>query len=85
MASERDLEQIVELVRRLSPQERRQLLQRLRVSGLLPAQNSSTDQNRLSKAPALGETRQRADVPLEQGLRRRPVISHTAGATQRNA
>jgi ribonuclease HI len=55
MASERDLEQIVELVRRLSPQERRLLLQRLRVSGLLPAQGTATDQNRLSKAPALGK------------------------------
>jgi ribonuclease HI len=54
MASEHDLEQIVELVRRLSPQERRLLLQRLRVSGLLPAQGTATDQNRLSKAPALG-------------------------------
>ena len=55
MASERDLEQIVELVRRLSPTERRQLLQRLRVSGLLPAQDAGTDQNRLSKATALGK------------------------------
>ena len=55
MASERDLEQIVELVRRLSPTERRQLLQRLRVSGLLPAQDGGTDQNRLSKATALGK------------------------------
>lgn len=55
MASDRDLEQIVELVRRLSPAERRQLLQRLRVSGLLPAQDAGTDQNRLSKATALGK------------------------------
>lgn len=55
MASERELEQIVELVRRLSPQERRQLLQRLRVSGLLPAETSGTDQNRLTNATALGK------------------------------
>lgn len=55
MASERELEQIVELVRRLSPPERRQLLQRLRVSGLLPAETAGTDQNRLSKATALGK------------------------------
>lgn len=55
MASERDLEQIVELVRRLSPPERRQLLQRLRVNGLLPVQEAGTDQNRLSKATALGK------------------------------
>jgi ribonuclease HI len=53
MASERELEQIVELVRRLSPQERRQLLW-LRVSGLLPAETAGTDQNRLTKATALG-------------------------------
>jgi ribonuclease HI len=55
MASERELEQIVELVRRLSPPERRQLLQRLRVSGLLPAETPGTDQNRLTKATALGK------------------------------
>ncbi len=64
MASERDLEQIVELVRRLSPAERRQLLQRLRVSGLLPAQDAGTDQNRLSKATALGK---RGSAPSDGG------------------
>ena len=64
MASERELEQIVELVRRLAPQERRQLLQRLRVSGLLPAETAGTDQNRLTKATALGK---RGSTPAAGG------------------
>jgi ribonuclease HI len=66
MASERDLEQIVELVRRLSPQERRQLVQRLRVSGLLPAQAPATDRNRLSKAPALAKREWSGQTTAEQ-------------------
>ncbi len=78
MASEHDLEQIVELVRRLSPSERRQLLQRLRVSGLLPAQEAGTDQNRLSKATALGK-RGRATSSVGGGS---ASTSRPAGATK---
>jgi ribonuclease HI len=60
MTSDRDLEQIVELVRGLSPQQRRQLVQRLRVSGLLPPQTAATDRNPLAKAPALGRRTSKA-------------------------
>lgn len=52
--TEQDLDRIVELVRRLTPGRRRLLLQRLRVSGLLPAETAATDRDRLSKATALG-------------------------------
>lgn len=54
MAGEQDLEYIVELIGKLTPHGRRLLLQRLRVSGLLPPEDLTTDRNRLLKAPALG-------------------------------
>ena len=54
MANEQELEHIIELVRRLTPSQRRLLMQRLRVSGLLPAETATTDRDRLAKATALG-------------------------------
>jgi ribonuclease HI len=54
MGGARTIDQIVELVQQLSPEQRRQLVQRLRVLGLLPPPGASTDQNRLAKATALG-------------------------------
>ncbi len=76
MASEREVERIVELVRALSPRQRRQLVQRLRVNGLLPPTTLVTDQNRLAKAPAIsrpasaatksaGETRSKTAAAAE--------------------
>jgi len=54
---------IVDSIRRLTPAQRRTLARRLRVSGLLQFDDLSTDQRRMSVAPALGETRAaKADV-----------------------
>ncbi|MFM7584345.1 MAG: hypothetical protein ACKO9F_16685 [Caldilinea sp.] len=47
------IETIVELVRRLSPAQRRALVRRLAVSGLWSATDLATDQRRLAVAPAL--------------------------------
>ena len=49
-----DLEAIVAAVQRLAPAQRRQLLRRLRTSGLFEADELLTDRNRLHVAPALG-------------------------------
>ena len=49
-----DIEQIVEMVRLLSPAQRRLLQRRLQVSGLWDNETLLTDQNRLRIAPALG-------------------------------
>ncbi len=58
------IETIVALVEELTPTERRLLARRLRVSGLLPATEMVTDQNRLGAAPALGTvTARRAETP----------------------
>ncbi len=48
------IEIIVEQIRQLSPAQRRILLRRLAVSGLLPREESVSDRRRLSVAPALG-------------------------------
>ena len=61
MAGDQELEQIIELVRALAPRRRRLLLQRLRVSGLLPVEALATDRDRLLKATALG--RRQAAAP----------------------
>lgn len=53
MANEQDIERIIALVSRLTPQQRQQLAQRLRVSGLLPAAQAN-DCDRLTRATALG-------------------------------
>lgn len=54
MAGEQEIERIVELVQALSPRQRRLLLLRLRVSGLLPADMPGTDRDPLVKGTALG-------------------------------
>lgn len=48
------IETIVEQIRQLSPAQRRILLRRLAVSGLLPGEEPVADRRRLSVAPALG-------------------------------
>lgn len=48
------IEIIVEQIRRLSPVQRRILMRRLAVSGLLPDEEPISDRRRLSVAPALG-------------------------------
>ncbi|MCB0052650.1 MAG: hypothetical protein KDE24_24255, partial [Caldilinea sp.] len=56
MADAARIQTIVEAISRLSPAERRNLVRRLRVSGLLAADELTTDRQRLSVAPALGVT-----------------------------
>ncbi len=56
MADAARIQTIVEAISRLSPAERRDLARRLRVSGLLAADELATDRQRLSVAPALGVT-----------------------------
>jgi ribonuclease HI len=48
------LTSLADAIQRLSPEERRQLLRRLRTSGLLDADELLTDRDRLRVAPALG-------------------------------
>jgi ribonuclease HI len=82
MASDRDLEQIVELVRGLSPQQRRQLVQRLRVSGLLPLQTGATDRNPLAKAPALGKRSAKASG-MARGAREQAAAQSPVPSTEK--
>jgi ribonuclease HI len=70
MGDPRTIDQIVELVQQLLPEQRRQLLQRLRVLGLLPPPGAPTDQNRLEKATALGAG---APPPAPPALERTPL------------
>jgi ribonuclease HI len=76
MATDHELETIVSLIRRLTPAARRQLLRRLRLSGLLPAETEQTDRNRLTVAPALGEQAERSH-PLSNDRRAAPSPSRT--------
>lgn len=50
--------ELIYAIARLSPIQRRQLLRRLQVSGLLDHEELLTDQNRVAIAPALGPERQ---------------------------
>ena len=54
MSADSTIETIISLIRTLSPEARRRLQQRLRVSGLLVSEDLITDQDRLEVAPALG-------------------------------
>ena len=56
MADAARIQTIVEAISRLSPAARRDLVRRLRVSGLLATDELATDRQRLSVAPALGVT-----------------------------
>lgn len=49
-----DLDAIISAIQQLSPEQRRQLQRRLRVSGLFVPEEAVTDQDRLRVAPALG-------------------------------
>jgi ribonuclease HI len=80
MAGEQEMEQIVELVRALTPRQRRLLLQRLRVSGLLPAETPATDRDRLIKAPALGRKQATAQRRPPPAAPKTPATA-TPGAT----
>ncbi len=55
--SEARLLAIVEAIRRLAPSQRRRLLRRLRVSGLLESTEEVADRNRLQIAPAVAYVR----------------------------
>jgi hypothetical protein len=54
MPEQAAIETIVEQIRQLSPAQRRILMRRLAVSGLLPGEELVSDRRRLSVAPALG-------------------------------
>jgi hypothetical protein len=54
MPEQATIETIVNLIRRLTPAQRRVLVRRLSVSGLLPPEELTTDQRRTAVAPALG-------------------------------
>jgi ribonuclease HI len=54
------IEAIVAAIQLLSPEERRQLQRRLRISGLFVPEEAITDQNKLRIAPALGVQEARA-------------------------
>jgi len=54
MPGQATIETIVEQIRQLSPAQRRTLLRRLAVSGLLPDEEPVSDRRRLNIAPALG-------------------------------
>ena len=53
MADAQSIDQIVAAIAALSAPEQRQLLRRLRVSGLLPPEEIAVDRNRLAMAPAV--------------------------------
>lgn len=58
------IEAIVTAVQALSPEQRRQLQRRLRLSGLFVTETAVTDQQRLLVAPALGPRQQSPTHPL---------------------
>lgn len=73
------LDDIVDAIQRLTPAARRQLQQRLRVSGLMPPEAAITDQDRLRVAPALGGRQQPlAKMDLAADPRALPVAGAAA-------
>jgi len=77
------VEQIAAAIAALTPAEQRQLLRRLRVSGLLPPEEVTVDRDRLARAPAV---RRGAPAPAEpavapsSALRKETVAPANAGA-----
>lgn len=63
MPNTNTVETIVDLIRTLTPVQRRALARRLRVSGLLQLDDLTTDRRRIVVAPALGVARPPAPVP----------------------
>lgn len=85
------VETIVDLIRMLTPAQRRVLARRLRVSGLLPPDDLATDRRRMAVAPALGVARTpaasapRTPAPAEPPIRPRAPLRMAAprdGANQ---
>ena len=75
MANATRIQMIVEAISRLSPAARRDLVRRLRVSGLLAPDELATDRQRLSVAPALGVTPQpRSSVAARANLQQLPPL-----------
>jgi len=66
MADVVSIQAVVEAISRLSPADRRNLVRRLRVSGLLGSAELATDRRRLSVAPALGMTPPPHTLPAAQ-------------------
>ena len=78
------LTEIVAAIEELSPRERRALLRRLRVSGLLEHETLITDQQRLQIAPALGGTR-RASGPRAATAREQVIAQPSSPAEEQSA
>jgi ribonuclease HI len=65
-SSDTAIEAIIATVQQLTPEQRRQLQRRLRVSGLFVPEAAVTDQHRLRVAPALGLQRPRQQAQTNQ-------------------
>lgn len=78
------VETIIDLIRTLTPAQRRVLVRRLRVSGLLQLDDLATDRRRMVVAPALGVARlptsssQRSPLPAEPPSRPRATLRMAA-------
>jgi hypothetical protein len=78
------VETIVDLIRTLTPAQRRVLARRLRVSGLLQLDDLTTDRRRMVVAPALGIARspapdmQHSSAPVEPPARARASLRMAA-------
>jgi ribonuclease HI len=64
---------IVDAIRQLTPEQRRQLQKRLRVTGLLLPETLVTDQKRLAVAPAVRGVRPRKALPTGHGKLIKPL------------
>jgi ribonuclease HI len=62
MSAPGQIPEIVALIRRLSPDQRRALFRHLRLSGLLDTESLKTDRERLRVAPALGKRQPRTSA-----------------------
>lgn len=72
---------IFEMIRGLTPGERRQLLRRLQASGLLDRDELLTDQNRLDIAPALGHQAVQSDVQDKVWVENESAVEPAAAPT----
>ena len=84
MADPQRIDQIVAAIAALSAAEQRQLLRRLRVSGLLPSEELMVDRNRLATAPAVRKGAAGATGP-ERDLQQREAAQPKATAPRDGA
>ena len=84
MADPQRIDQIVAAIAALSAAEQRQLLRRLRVSGLLPSEELMVDRNRLATAPAVRKGAASVTGP-ERDLQQREAAQPKATAPRDGA